>query len=65
MANLGIVTRAVAVGVIAVGSKVAVIAKSAGGAGGLLKGIGALAAAGGLAAAATSTQPAAEQPKTH
>lgn len=38
--------RAVAVGVIAVGSKVAVIAKSAGGAGGLLKGIGALAAAG-------------------
>ena len=41
-----LICRAVAVGVIAVGSKVAVIAKSAGGASGLLKGAGALAAAG-------------------
>jgi hypothetical protein len=44
--NNSLECRAVAVGVIAVGSKVAVIAKSAGGAGGLLKGVGALAAAG-------------------
>lgn len=38
--------RAIAVGIIAVGSKAAVIAKSAGGAGGLVKGAGALLAAG-------------------
>ena len=38
--------RAIAVGVIAIGSKAAVLAKSAGGASGLLKGAGALLAAG-------------------
>ena len=42
--------RPVAVGVIAVGSKVAVVAKSAGGVSGLLKGAGALAAAGDFCA---------------
>lgn len=34
--------RAIAVGVIALGSKAAMLAKSAGGAGGVLKGLGAL-----------------------
>ena len=38
--------RALAVGAIAIGSKAAILAKSAGGAGGLLKGAGALLAAG-------------------
>lgn len=38
--------RALAVGAIAIGSKAAVLAKSAGGAGSLLKGAGALLAAG-------------------
>lgn len=38
--------RAIAVGLVAVGSKGAALAKSAGGAGGLVKGIGTLVAAG-------------------
>lgn len=41
-----VVCRALAVGAIAIGSKAAVLAKSAGGAGSLLKGAGALLAAG-------------------
>ncbi|KAK9800248.1 hypothetical protein WJX73_006092 [Symbiochloris irregularis] len=58
--NFGIVARAVAVGAVAVGSKAAMLAKSAGG----LKGVLALAAAGGAAAAAASSanQNATEQP---
>lgn len=52
--NYGVAFRAAAAATIAIGSKAAMLAKSAGGAGGFVKGVGLL-AAGGTAAAAAST----------
>jgi hypothetical protein len=47
--------RAAAAGALALGSKAAMMAKSAGGASGLLKGLGALGVAGGAAAAVSTS----------
>lgn len=63
--NLGIVFRGLAAGGIALGSKVAMMAKAGGGASGVLKGIGALTAAGGAAAAVSSTTKPQEQLPRH
>lgn len=52
--KLGVVFRAVGAGMLALGSKAAMIAKSGGGLGGLAKGAGLLAVGGGAAAAVSS-----------
>ncbi|CAL8471200.1 g10742 [Coccomyxa elongata] len=52
--KLGVVLRAMGAGLLALGSKAAMIAKSGGGLSGLAKGAGLLAVGGGAAAAVTS-----------
>ncbi|KAL3135329.1 hypothetical protein ABBQ32_007522 [Trebouxia sp. C0010 RCD-2024] len=59
--NFGIVFRGLTAGGVALGSKLAMMAKAGSGAGGVLKGIGALTAAGGAAAAVSSASKPHEQ----